>query len=397
MATVKNLKMEIIKLDEFERVIGYMPNPDDILGEPGRSIPVYREMKLDGKIDSLLNLRKDMVTAFPWHLEQKEASDQVFSFIKDNLPGKLNWEQDLREFLSALEYGVSVAEVVWAQRDGYWVPKHLKSRKPERFLFRADGTPLLASTGKVLDYPYKLLVYRNDPEAENPYGTPLMSRCYWMWKFKHAGLEFWLSATEKAGVPSLIALFESMDERQAEEKAGIISAALTDVSSGSGAALANVKEVKSLEMSGVLKDFQVLINTCNAEISYAITGQSLATQESEFGTKAQAVVHQDTLYNMCSGDAVSLCHTLQQLIDWMVELNFGAGVPSPRGGFDLSNRATFDQVMKAVEQGVPVSRRLLYDRYGLPEPADDDDAFVVQPRQGALALADDGKKKLKLV
>lgn len=405
MAKAKNLNVEIIKLDEFERFVGYMPNPDELLGEPGRSIPVYREMKLDGKIDSLLNLRKDMVTSFSWHLEQGESSDQVYSFVKDNLPGRLHWERDLRELLSAIEYGYSVSEVIWEQRGGYWIPRHLKSRRAERFRFNTDGTPILASSGTVLDQPYKLLIYRNSPEAENPYGTPILSRCYWMWKFKQAGLEFWLSATEKAGVPSIIALFESMDERRAAEKAQEISLALTDVSSGSGAALANVKEIKTLEMSGVLKDFQVLINTCNAEMSYSITGQSLATQEAEFGTRAQATVHQDTLYNLCRGDAVSLAHTMQDLIDWMVELNFGADVPAPRGGFDLSNRATFEEVMNAIERGVPVSRRLLYDRYGLPEPSDEEDAFIGQSSGGAgagsISLSDsldgDGKKKLRLI
>lgn len=393
MAKKTYLKAEIIKLEEFERFLSFLPNPEELLGDAGRSIPVYREMKLDGKIDSLLNLRKDTVIGYPWHLEKRDASEQVFSFVKEHFRPHLNWEGDLRELLSAIDYGYAVSEVIWAEEGGYWVPAALKSRKPERFRFRADGVPLLAASGEALEQPYKFLVHRNKPEAENPYGTATLSRCHWPWQFKRAGFEFWVAATEKCGVPSVLAIFECTDERLAASKAALLAASLTQISAGSGAALANVKEVKTLEMSGALADFQVLIGTCNAEISYAITGQSLATGEAEFGTRAQAEVHEDTLSRICRADAAALAHTLQTLIGWLVELNFGAGTPAPVGAFDLSNRASFQEVMSAVERGVPVSRRLLYDRYGLPEPAGEEDAFLAAPSSSPLSLADRLKKK----
>ncbi len=396
MAKVRNLQVEIIKPEEFQRFMAFMPNPDELLGDPGRSMPTYREMKLDGKIDSLLDLRKDTAVAYPWHLEQGKASDQVYAFVKDKLTARKDWQADLRELLSAIEYGYSVSEVLWAEQGGYWVPTKLKSRKPERFRFDSNGALVLASTLAKLDMPYKFLVHRNKPEAENPYGTPVLSRCYWYWKFKYAGLEFWLTATEKFGVPSILALFDASDERQAQKKAEEISTALAGISSGSGAALGNVKEVKALEVTGSLADFAVLVHTCNAEMAYSITGQSLATQEAEFGTRAQAEVHADTLEKICRGDAVALAGTVQLSIDWMVEVNFGAGVPAPQGSFDVSSRASLEDVLLAVDRGVPVSRRLLYDRYGLPEPADDEDSFV-KPASAAPAaafqLSDQGKKK----
>src|SRR5690606_37663777 len=104
---------------------------------------------------------------------------------------------------------------------------------------------------------------------------------------------------------------------------------------GSGGALGNVKDVKVIEMAGRVSDFRVLIDTCNTEISYAITGQSLATSEAEFGTRAQAEVHETSFGRMAKGDALALTGTLQQLIDWMVELNFGPDMTAPKGMFDL--------------------------------------------------------------
>ena len=395
-----NLRLEIIQPDEFQRFMAFMPNPDELLGDPGRSLPTYREMKLDGKIDSLLDLRKDTAVAYPWHLEQGRSSDQVYQFVKDNLSARLDWQADLRELLSAIDYGYAVSEALWAEQGGYWVPTKLKSRKPERFRFDSSGTLVLASTLQKLAMPYKFLIHRNKPEAENPYGTPVLSRCYWYWKFKYAGLEFWLNATEKFGVPSILALFDSSDERAAQKKAEELSQALTQVSSGSGAALANVKEVKALEITGSLADFAVLVHTCDAQMAYAITGQSLATQESEFGTRAQAEVHADTLDKICRGDASALGSLLQVLIGWMVEVNFGVGGPAPQGYFDIKSRASLQEVLSAVSVGVPVSKRLLYDRYGLPEPADDDDVFIkpAGPAPGDFGLQlSDSKKKPRFI
>jgi phage gp29-like protein len=150
-------------------------------------------------------------------------------------------------------------------------------------------------------------------------------------------------------------------------------------------------------MSGALADHKVLIETCNQEISFALTTQSLSTQEGEYGTRAQATVHDENLVRVCHGDAKSLNGTLQQIIDWMVELNFGKNVPCPKGEFDLESYATFDEVMKAVQSKIPVSKDSLYNRYGLPKPKNTEDTFVIPDtiQQNGIQLSDDIKKKAR--
>ncbi len=396
----KNLNIEIIRDDGFSNFMSYMPDPDTFLMDVGDTFEAYRSMKKDGKISSLLKLRKVGVLSFPWRIEQGNAPDNVHAFVREKLTERLNWDRDIQELLSAIEYGYAVSEVIWAKQGRYWVPDALMARRADRFRFRADWTPVLANGMKPITVPYKLLVYRNDPENESPYGTAELARCYWPHSFKQAGFEFWMRAVEKFSVPSVLALFDSTDERQARERSQSIATSLERVRSGSGAGLANVKSVHALELKGGLKDFQVLINTCNSEISFALTGQSLATQEAEHGTRAQAEVHNRTLIEICRGDAKGLTGTLQELINWMVEINFGTGVPAPKGGFDLRNYASFEEVTRAIEIGVPVSRSLLYDRYGLPRPKDEEDQMRALHPSGTIELADTapsaGKKKLKI-
>ena len=57
------------------------------------------------------------------------------------------------------------------------------------------------------------------------------------------------------------------------------------VTSGSGGALGNVKELKQLTMAGAVSDFDVLIKACDLQIAYAMTGQALSTNVSDTGTQ----------------------------------------------------------------------------------------------------------------
>lgn len=44
--------------------------------------------------------------------------------------------------------------------------------------------------------------------------------------------------------------------------------------------------------------------------------------------------------------------------------------------FDVDQKASFDQVMQAIDRKIPVSKSALYSQYALPEPLDDDADFV---------------------
>ena len=403
-----NLAMEIIQPEQFWSVISFMPNPAELLMERKTFYKTIDEMLLDSKIGSHLRLRKDIVSGFPFIIEQGNASPDVYEFVRDNFTARLNWENDVKEFLSAIEYGHSFSEVLWQHtEDGHIVPDSLRNKYPSFISYKtgvektAGGTksvwvPVLLNGNRELTDSYKFLSYRNNPRAENPYGSSDLLMCYWPYQFKQLGWEFWLKAAQKAGVPSLVALFDAPDSEAARKKAQDISDTLMELEGGDGAALANIKELKTLEMSGALRDHKILIDTCNQEISFALTTQSLSTQEGEYGTRAQATVHDENLVRVCHGDAKSLQGVFQTLIDWMVELNFGKNTASPKGRFDLQSYASFEQVMQAVQNKVPISREALYERYKLPRPQNESDVFMLEDIEEQ-ALSDGVKKKRKIL
>jgi phage gp29-like protein len=362
----------------------YMPNPDELLQDIGQTLEIYEKMKLDARISSLLDIRKADVLNYPYYLvpgddtpQAQEISDFAGKTIK-----ALNLYQEMKEFLSALDLGFSLSEVIWSLQDGKWRPVALKNRKAERFMFQPDGTPVLLNQGQKtpLDEPYKYIVHTHNSGAENPYGNAVLKQCYWPWIFKKAGWRFWLTAAEKFGVPTVLALFETDDEDKARERAKMLAEMLSGIQSDAAVALANVKEVTTLEVKGDLSSFKTLIEACDVQISYAITGQSLASGEGQYGTRAQAEVHEGQLDSLTGGDAKQLAYTLNKtLIAWIVELNYGPDAPKPILEFDTDDYASWEIVKDAIDRGVPISQSALYTKYNIPKPANDKDIFIISP------------------
>ena len=152
-------------------------------------------------------------------------------------------------------------------------------------------------------------------------------------------------------------------------------------------------------MGGSVSDFNTLITACDLQIAYGMTGQALATNVSDTGTQALGTVQERTKASACENDARALAYTLNKLISMAIEINFGADAEKPIISFDTEDYASFSEVMQAYQQGVPISRKALYSRYGLPEPEDDDDAIIYTPQAQPFGFefSDEGKKKLPTI
>lgn len=363
----------------FDRFLSFLPNPAELF-TPGGADLAYREMLLDAHLSAKLSRLKDDVLFRPWSIaaaaqegRELEAAEAVRRMLAD-----IDVSAILTHLMTAVEYGYSVAEVVWEFSGGWWRPDAVIARPASRFRFDADGTPvMLAASGAVrLDEPYKCLIHRHDPQAENPYGSPVLAKCYWPWQFKKAGLRFWLTAVEKYGVPTVMALFSAGDDAEGRERAQDIAEALAGIQNDAALALANVDDVKTLESRGTAADFRELIELCNQEMSKAVTGEVLTSDIGATGSYALAQEHGRTLASRTKRLAAAVSGTMSTLAAWACRLNFGESVRPPRFVIDMSDTPPWDTVKDAIDRGVPVSRSALYAMYNIPEPESDDDAFT---------------------
>jgi phage gp29-like protein len=136
-----------------------------------------------------------------------------------------------------------------------------------------------------------------------------------------------------------------------------------------------VREVKYLNAEGALRDFDIIVNTCNTEIAYAITGQSLATNQAEYGTKAEGELHERTFDALIFGDAQALQASVQRLYDWFTEINFPGAEPVAFE-IDAGEKASWKVVTEALDRGIPVSKKAIYGTHKIPEPVDGADGFT---------------------
>ncbi|MDR0447642.1 MAG: DUF935 domain-containing protein [Treponema sp.] len=389
----KILTTQVITDNMLGSFLNYMPNPDDILSGALSSYDTYRQMRTDPRIKSLLNKLKTAALNFPIHITQPEGcSDALFTFVKGfDLWNKLH--QKLKRVYSGLDYGFSVSELVWRIENGQYIPDNIITRKPERFVFGHDWKLYLNETGqrRLLNEPYKWLEYHHDTDDENPYGTSVLRCVYWPWMFKKAGYDFWLQATEKFSVKTILALFKADgDDKKIRETSKLIAEQLISIASGSAAAVGNVESITEIGMDGDLIGFASLVDACDTQISYGLTGQTIATSKTEGGSLALGEVQADLFYEDAKGIALEGQALIQKIINWTAALNGYDGWP-PLAEVDTERKASFDQLMKAVDRKVPVSRDALYDRYGLPRPRDENDAFINREPVG-LELSDSKKK-----
>lgn len=371
----KDLTVRVIK-DSL--IFRYMPDPSDHIRRSPRGLKVFDDMIKDSRIVGLFYDRRNATQNLT--IDVSDTGDaKVDKFRREFLNEKALRKWSNMILTGALKYGFRPAEIVWEQKGPWLYPDAPIAHDINRYKFNRNGEMFYMGYAGLTacNQPYKWLIHRIEGDRYNdPYGQPYMEAAYWPWQFKKMGWEFWLTATERFAVPSLVALFEQSDETKAREIAATLVELIAQINSGSSGAMGNIKDLRQIDMGGKVSDFDQLIKACDLQISYAMTAQALANSISDTGTQALGTVQADTKEGLYQNDARALAYTMQKLIEMVIEVNFGSDAPVPQFAYDTDNWAPFSEVMAAIDHGVPISKKALYSRYKLPEPEDKEDEFL---------------------
>lgn len=378
----------VIDISGFRSITSYMNDTDQWLHNVGESQEVFERMLDDARVGSLIELRKDKVQLLEGSFTEG-GDKQVDEAVKENLT--FNTFFNLNNILlNAIGFGLAATEILWERKNGLLVPTAFVPIPRTALSFPASGslmsymTPIITAQSIPLDNPNKFLIHRNDTGNGDRWGTPVLRKAYWPWKFKNMGMDAWIFAAQKIGVPTILAIFEARGEEESKKRAKALTFALREWESGSSGALGNIKDLKVIDSN--IKDFNTLVDTCNAEIAYAITGQSLATNQTQYGTRAQADTHTGTFSSIVVKDAYLLQQTDQQLVNAFCRLNF-PGRKIPTYDIDSTDIANWDIIREAIDRGIEVSKTALYDKIKIPKPKNKDDVFVKQAE--SFGFADD--------
>jgi phage gp29-like protein len=191
-------------------------------------------------------------------------------------------------------------------------------------------------------------------------------------------MKFWVTFTEKYGMPYMIGKYARGTDSK-EIDALLLS--LDNMIQDAVAAIPDDSSVSILEAGGkgaTADIYEKLLHFCNAEISKAIVGQTLTTEMGSSGSFAASKTHKEVLQDVIDSDARMIESAMNELIGWIVTLNF-ADADAPK--FVMFEKEDVDKTLaerdtQLVNGGVRFTKKYYTRAYGFK----DDEIEVTDPQ-----------------
>ncbi len=345
----------------------------------------------DGELDAHVRTRKSGVSSLKWEIlpagESPDAANAA-AFCRRALAAISNIKQAVFDLMDAVPKGLSVVEIQWETAARQWGPARLMWRPQRWFRFADDGETLLLSDasgrGRELN-PLNFIVHRAKARSGFSARAGLLRSCVRAFIVRHLSWKDWMAFAEVYGMPPRIGrlregvAWDSDEARQlwdAVRALGMDAAAV--VREG------NQIEVMDTRSTGEGEVFQRILERAGREMTLAILGQTLTSGGEQGGSYALGCVHNMVRRDLMESDAHALEETLtDQLLTPVVRLNLGPQAPVPRWHFVIEQSHDLVELAGTIktlaEAGLHIPAKWVYQRFGIPEPAADDQVLGNTP------------------
>lgn len=355
----------------------YLPDPDFMLRREGKDIKVYKELLVDPHLWACIQSRKSGVLSLEWEIDRGKNKTQQAQIIEKFLKS-IDLYSVIAGILNAPLFGFQPIEIIWQKQGNLILPYDLKIKPQEWFCFD-DNNRLKFRTkenyyGEELPEK-KFLCPQSNPSYENPYGERALSRVLWPISFKRGGMTFWVKFSEKYGMPFLIGKYPSGSSQATIDK---IADTLDQMVQDAIAAIPDNSRIEVLESKNSASgdSYEKLIDKMNSEISKAILGQTLTTEIGSTGSYAASNTHMSVRKDIIDADKKLVEKTLNQLIQWIYEINFSPQQDIPT--FEMYEEEDVDLTLSQrdkilSETGIKFTKEYFKKTYGF-----DDEDFEIQ-------------------
>jgi len=357
--------------------VDVLPNPDPVLKQVNNTWANYQEILWDPHLTAVIASRKSVTLSKKWFIEKDGAPARVVKFIEKAFK-MFDVHRATEEILDSVLYGMQPMEPIWQR------PKKFEGENKifcvefigrPAWWFQYDRDNILRFRSKANPWPgdeirpYSLINPRNNPKYDNPYGEALLSKVYWSVNFKKGGFKYWVEGAERYGLP----LLEGSPPRGAgEPEYDKLFDKLKKIAKGTIIITpADAKiTVHDLKTKGTGEMYKALVDFANAEISKAILGQTLTTEAGDKGARALGQVHDNVRHDLAESDEIKCEGSFDQLIRWMVDLNFGETVIAPKFKYEHEEDIKADLAKRDLDlksQGVKFLKPYYKETYNLKE------------------------------
>ena len=298
-------------------------NPDALLKRIGKDIQVYDDMLNDSHLYAVIQSRKSGTLSKEWELDQYDSEQSIYDFVEVVL-NNLDIHDCIRSILDAPLFGFQPIEIIWEVIDGKLIPVKLNKRPRQYFKFDVDNNLVfIDDNGSTEITPNdKFLIPRYEASRDNPYGTPLLSKCYWSIVLKNDARKSWSVFIEKFGMPWVKTLYKSQ-RYQSQEDVDALLDRIYSYSADSMFALPDDVELDLINgtQTSSSEIYNAFINKCMEDVSEVILGHTSATTSTP-GKLGNENMAQSVVDRIIESDMILVESTFNTLIKKIVDLNF---------------------------------------------------------------------------
>lgn len=317
---------------------------------------LFTEILLDGHLTAVIEKRKLSVSNTPLlFLKNGKENTEIAKLIETE-----NFLTLLGYILESKIWGHSLIEL--KIEDGVLVPQLI----PRKHVVPEKGI-ILRNQNDMAGFSYKELPYSNYVlEAGEKDALGLLMKAAQYVIYKRGGFGDWAQYCELFGMPFRVAKYDGYDEKTRTDLENALKTA------GSAAYIVIPKEAdlnfiqNNSTGSSILYD--MLIDSCNKELSKLILGQTMTTEAG--GALAQAKVHQEVEKEIHYADKLFVKNILN---DRLVPLMRVHGYNVEGGKFVFQDKENIDKKTK-LEMDLKLAAQIkmddsyFYETYNIPLP-----------------------------
>lgn len=322
-------------------------NIDDLLTRKGFAI--YREMMTDDQIKACLAFKKLLVTGRAWEIQPKggkeanEEAKKISAFCETALE-RIDMPEVLRQTLTALDFGFSLAEINWEVVDPEelgeeagggpkLVPKNIKHRDPEWVKIDVDVhgnitgyrqiSGFLPAVGEIILPLEKMMLYTYAGNFQNHYGQSDLRAAYVAWWSKKFVTQFYNIFLERFGQPLMMMKYP---EGASEPLKQALKAILQGLSSKTDILVPEGVMIELIEATraGTAR-YDEALTSLDVRISRAILVPALLGMgvDTKRGSDSQSRLHLRVLMKVVNELSNGIARAItQNVIKPMVDANF---------------------------------------------------------------------------
>lgn len=347
-----------------KRVKGYIKLFDRNDNEKSVSYETGLSILRDTQVSTGFDILKYLLSSKKWILTNTEEDSEVYDFIKDMLDNmKIEINTLVKQMTPAIMWGYNVHELIFDVNDDgkliitNIVPIHIKTLQNDPFTYDQNTGELVSIHQTVdkydLEIPeYKVLLYSFGSLYDEKEGHGLLYDFLPVVEDKENLMDWLMTFAERNGSPTMYGKTNDVNSRDQ------LLNAFEDVADGTVGLTVGVEEdVGILESShnGEIF-FNALQYKDNQIFRRMFIGNLILGDNSQTGTYAQSQTQLEFGQLVFDGILEEMANTIQEKLNFIVDLNYGPGRKAPIFSFDKFTsgdmKKLFEIISPLMEKGV---------------------------------------------